>query len=344
MAVAAGQVKQPRAGTLGCRITNKLLFMTVIDSATKAGASPQYLTDYSPQDRPWDQHRAQAQQVEELYQRTIYDRLAGRIRDCTGYLGFAWETDSAGEARLKLRSAHFCRVRHCPVCQWRRSLMWTARLLKALPTIEQAHPTARWIFLTLTLRNCPVRELRDTLRHMNAAWNRLRLRPEFADNVLGWIRTTEVTRGRDNSAHPHFHVLLLVKPGYFAGKNYVKQARWAELWRECAHLCYVPVVDVRVVKTHRGAPGETPLRRAVAETLKYAVKPQDLLRSREWLLELTYQVHGLKFVSTGGLLRNVIRENEESDEDLMLLGEDGGAGDPELFFEWRRAIQRYVKL
>ena len=304
----------------------------------------EYLTDYSPQDRPWDLHRAQAQQVEGLYQRTVYDQYAERIRGCTGYLGFAWETDSSGEARLKLKLAHFCRVRHCPVCQWRRSLMWMARFLKALPTIEQAHPTARWIFLTLTVRNCPVRELRNTLRHMNAAWNRLRLRPEFANHVLGWVRTTEVTRGRGESAHPHFHCLLLMKPGYFAGKNYVRQARWAELWQDCARLSYTPVVDVRAVKNHRGTPGETPLKRAVAETLKYAVKPQDLLRSREWLLELTYQVHGLRFISTGGLLRNVIRENEESDEDLMLLDEGGDSGDPELFFEWKRQIKRYVKL
>ena len=304
----------------------------------------EYLTDYSPQDRPWDLHRAQAQQVEGLYQRTVYDQYAERIRGCTGYLGFAWETDPAGEARLKLRSAHFCRVRHCPVCQWRRSLMWMARFLKALPTIEQVHPTARWIFLTLTCRNCPVRELRNTLRHMNAAWNRLRLRPEFANHVLGWVRTTEVTRGRGESAHPHFHCLLLMRPGYFAGKNYIRQARWAELWKEAARLDYTPIVHVQAVKNHRGMPGETPLKRAVAETLKYAVKPQDLLKSRDWLLELTYQVHGLKFVSTGGLLRNVIRENEESDEDLMLLDEGGDSGDPEIFFEWKRQIKRYVKL
>jgi plasmid rolling circle replication initiator protein Rep len=317
--------------------------MTVIDSAT-AGAALQYLTDYSPQDRPWDVHRAQAQQVEGLYEKTVYDQYAERIRGCTGCLGFAWETDPAGEARLKLRSAHFCRVRHCPVCQWRRSLMWMARFLRALPIIEQDHPTARWIFLTLTCRNCQLRELRDTLQYMNESWHRLVKRCEFSSNVLGWVRTTEVTRGRDNRAHPHFHVLLLVKPGYFAGKNYVKQARWAELWRECARLDYTPVVDVRVVKNHRGTPGETPLKRAISETLKYAVKPQDLLRSREWLLELTYQVHGLRFISTGGLLRNVIRENEESDEDLMLLDEGGDSGDPELFFEWKRQIKRYVKL
>ena len=307
--------------------------------------TPRYLTDYSPHDRPWDIHRAQAQQVEGLYHDTVYDRLAGRIRGCTGYLGFGWEVDpDTGEARLKLKLARFCRVRHCPVCQWRRSLMWRARFLKAIPLIEARYPTSRWVLLTLTVRNCPVRELRDTLRHMNAAWNRLRLRPEFANHVLGWVRTTEVTRGRDNRAHPHFHCLLLMRPGYFAGKNYVRQARWAELWKEVARLDYMPIVDVRAVKNHRGTPGETPLKRAISETLKYAVKPQDLLRSREWLLELTYQVHGLKFVSTGGLLRNVIRENEESDEDLMLLEGEGQSGDPEIFFEWRRSIQRYVKL
>jgi len=50
-----------------------------------------YLTDYSPKDKPWDVHRAQAQQVEGLYQQTVYDGLAGRIRGCTGYLGFGWE-------------------------------------------------------------------------------------------------------------------------------------------------------------------------------------------------------------------------------------------------------------
>ncbi|MDI4746156.1 protein rep, partial [Salmonella enterica subsp. enterica serovar Kentucky] len=36
-------------------------------------------------------------------------------------------------------------------------------------------------------------------------------RKEFKP-VQGWIRTTEVTRGRDGSAHPHFHTLMMVPP------------------------------------------------------------------------------------------------------------------------------------
>jgi len=300
-----------------------------------------YLTDYSPKDAPWDIHRAQAQQVEGLYQGTVFDSLAGRIRGCSGYLGFAWEVDQeTGEMRLKLRAAEFCRVRHCPVCQWRRSLMWQARFLKALPAIEQAYPTARWLFLTLTVRNMPITELRASIQEMNKAWNRLRLRREFAGNVQGWIRTTEVTKGQDGLAHPHFHCLLMVRPSYF-GKCYVKHERWVELWQECARLDYRPSVDIRVVRPKLGST-DSPLRAAIAETLKYAVKPEDLL-DRDWLIELTRQVHKLRFIASGGALKDILRETEESDEDLMLLDEDGEASDPSIFFDWRREIKRYTK-
>lgn len=316
-------------------------FGTAAAPVQVGGDRPRYLTDYSPQDKPWDVHRGQTQTVEGVYQGTIYDGLADRLRVCSGFLGFAWAADDTGELRLKLRTARFCRVRHCPVCQWRRSLMWQARFLRALPSIEAAHPTARWLFLTLTVRNCAIVNLRQTLRSMNEAWHRLVKRPEFANNVQGWIRTTEVTRGHDDSAHPHFHCLLMVKPSYFNGRHYVTQSRWTDLWRECARLDYRPIVDIRAVKARRGAPGETPLRQALAETLKYAVKPSDM--EGDWLIELTKQVHRLRFLASGGVLRNMLREFEESGQDLLLADEDGEGGDPVLFFDWRREIRRYVE-
>jgi hypothetical protein len=218
--------------------------------------------------------------------------------------------------------------------------MWQARFLQVLPSIEAAYPKSHWLFLTLTLRNCEISNLRQTLQSMNEAWVRLIKRPEFAGNVQGWIRTTEVTRGQDDSAHPHFHSLLMVRPSYF-GKGYVTQSRWAELWQECARLDYRPVIDIRTVKARRGAPGEKPLRRALAETLKYAVKPSDM--HGEWLLELTKQVHRLRFLATGGVLRNMLRESDECERDLLLLDGDGEGGDPALFFDWRREIRRYVE-
>ena len=318
-------------------------------ASTEAVSQPverfDYLTDYSPRDRPWDIHRAQAQTVEGVYSGTVFDSLAGRIRDCTGYLGFVWSDPDpeTGELHLRLRSAHFCRVRHCPVCQWRRSLLWQARFLKALPSIEQNYPSARWLFLTLTVRNCKLTDLRRTIQDMNKAWNRFVQRKEF-DVVQGWIRTTEVTRGRDDSSHPHFHVLMMVKPSYF-GKSYITQSRWTELWQECARLDYKPIVNVKAVKPKLGLGSidQTPLRRAVSETLKYSVKPQDM--RDDWLIQLTQQVHHLRFIASGGVLKNVLREGEETESDLLLADDPSAtdASEPDVYFRWHRTIRRYVK-
>ena len=56
-------------------------------------------------------------------------------------------------------------------------------------------PTHRWVFLTLTVKNPPVTELRDTLKHMNDSWQRLIQTKRFKSGVAGFLRTTEVTRG-----------------------------------------------------------------------------------------------------------------------------------------------------
>jgi len=37
--------------------------------------------------------------------------------------------------------------------------MWQARFYQSLPKLVEEHPKARWMFLTLTVRNCPIDEL-----------------------------------------------------------------------------------------------------------------------------------------------------------------------------------------
>ena len=309
------------------------------------------LSEYSPKDAPWDVHRGQSDDVGGIYATAAeFERYAFRMADCGGVLRFGWSTaPETGETALRLREAHFCRVRHCPVCQWRRSLMWQARFHQSLPKIVQEHPKARWVFLTLTVRNCSIGELGEMLTAMNAGWQRLIKRKEFRP-VSGWVRTTEVTRGADGSAHPHFHALLMVPPSMLAGSNYVKQARWVELWTDCMRLDYVPVVDVRAVKATIPEGAKTSLdamgfalQRAVAETLKYSVKPGDMTDDPYWFLELTRQAHKRRFVATGGVLKNVLRVDEETDADLVMAdgsaeGEDDGS---RLAFNWRETERRY---
>ena len=97
----------------------------------------QNLTDYSPSDAPWDAHRSVSDDVGGIYLLAAeYERYGARMASCGGLLRFGWSTlKETGETRLRLREAHFCRIRHCPVCQWRRSLMWQARFYQSLPRI-----------------------------------------------------------------------------------------------------------------------------------------------------------------------------------------------------------------
>lgn len=312
------------------------------------------LAQYSPKDKHWNNHRANTDAISEIYARAEeFERYADRMGECSGWLGFKFVAEPAtGEAKLKLRKANFCRVRYCPVCQWRRSLMWQAKFMQALPRITEEFPKARWLFLTLTVRNCEISDLSDELQLMNKAWNKFIKRKDLKP-VKGWIRTTEVTKGEDRSAHPHFHVLMMVPPSWFT-HNYVKQSRFVELWRESLQANYDPSVDVRVVKPKKGkdktlAPATSAelLQGAVSETLKYSTKAGDMMGDAQWFLELTRQTKKKRFLATGGALKDILKVDQETNEDLIHAedGEDiGPDNESELIrFHWDKPRKEYHK-
>lgn len=305
-----------------------------------------YLTDYNANDKPWDNRKGESDDVSSIYATAAeFERYAVRICECSGCLHFGWSNNKeTGETKLRLRRASFCRVRNCPICQWRRSLMWQARFYQALPKIVEINPMARWVFLTLTVRNCAIEDLGTTLTAMNSAFKRLKDRKEF-NRVLGWVRTTEVTRGNDGSAHPHFHTLMMVPPSWFK-HDYVKHGRWVALWRDCLRVNYEPNVDIRAVKARIKDQSLTEvLQDAVSETLKYSVKPTDMTEDPEWFLELTRQTFKRRFVATGGVLKNVLRVDEESNQDLVLADsdEDGDDDGTRLAFDWKAKERRYKR-
>lgn len=67
-------------------------------------------------------------------------------------------------------------------------------------------------------------------------WQRFAQRKVFRSAVVSWFRGLEVTRNNDKrskwkgTCHPHFQVLICVKPHYFTGTGYLKQKDWQGLW------------------------------------------------------------------------------------------------------------------
>jgi len=291
------------------------------------------LSDLSSRDKPWDKHRGNADKVSRYYAGSEFKEYGDRIHFCSELLDFKLAPDQdEGLLKLKLAAARFCRVRHCPVCQWRRSLMWKAKAYKVLPKIIEKYPTYRWLFLTLTLRNCQITDLRETLTQMHESFKRITKLKAFP--AIGWIKATEVTRGKDGSAHPHFHCLLMVAPGYF-GKNYIRQDEWVGMWRRSLRIDYDPILDVQAIKK-----GTSPAS-LVPELLKYCTKESDLVADREWFLELTRQMHKMRAIATGGVLKQYLKELEQDPEDLVGQGDENEVDEGHLYFGWKRKEKNY---
>jgi len=305
--------------------------------------NPKYsagLSDLSPKDKPWDKQRGYADSVKDLYHGVGFERYSERIDSCSKLLQFALCDGDQGDKVLKLFKARFCRVRLCPVCQWRRSLMWVAKFCHVLPAFLEDFPKTRFLFLTLTVRNCELSELRSTVAHMNKAYQRLSQRKTFP--AFASVRSLEVTRGADGSAHPHFHCILAVRPSYFSGPAYISHQKWVDLWQKSLRIEYSPVVSIEAIKIDKDK-GIEGIIKPFREVLKYSVKSSDLVLDADWLKELTNQLHKTRAISIAGEFKKYLSEEEPED---LIKGEDSEINIDEvestLSFGWRETVKKYL--
>ena len=263
------------------------------------------------------------------YEEAGNPKKAKRVRECGTYLAFElYEHLLTAEQRRKLKSGNFCGVKWCPMCAWRKSRKYASEVRSILTQLEALRPV-RYVFLTLTMKNVPLTELKTALKTMHRAFNLLSKSPEFKASVLGYIRALEALGGSTQAgeAHPHYHCLLVVKPEYFSGKGYITQARWAEIWQRCLRADYVPVVDVRKVKPKSDK--WTARDSAIIETLKYMAKPQSVgsLCQKDFE-ELDRWTRGINQFARGGVLNDFKPEESEgfSLEEWKLIAEE--------FYQW----------
>jgi plasmid rolling circle replication initiator protein Rep len=298
------------------------------------------LGEYSSKDSDnWDKKRALTQTVEGIFydsEEYKLNKQAKRLRECSSLLLYSLKEDNS----IKLKRASFCKVRTCPVCSWRRSKMWQARMFEALPAFSDF----RWLLLTLTVKNCDVSDLKETIKAMQQAWAKMRKRKMFAGAVVGYVKALEVTRSESGQAHPHFHIMLLVKPSYFS-HGYITKQDWATEWQSVLNVDYEPVCDVRAITDKRGKG----IGGAVLEVLKYETKSSDLIKYPDFLQQLALQLKGTRAIELGGLVKEKLKaldDVKETDEMLITELDDDKAEVKEvaeLVFSWSR-FNKYYRL
>ena len=287
--------------------------------------------------------------------------IGRKIANCALYLKAQVILQPELKPEVNLSHAYLCNTRFCPFCEWRRTRALRARLYQGLTALYDEQPKLRGVFLTLTVKNVPIEQLSDQLQEMNRAWGRF-TRCSFFPTDL-WFRRTEVTIGstpmgqkqfsggaavRDGQiyAHPHFHVLLLVRPSYFS-RDYIKQSEWQKQWQMALRADYAPIVDVRTAKAKPGS-RSTPdgdAASAVVEAAKYAAKATQLLELGPAITQLHWQLRGKRMVAMSRPLSKFVKQGDITEEE-MLAGESKplppGAERLEVMARWFEDIEQYV--
>lgn len=235
-------------------------------------------------ERPWKKHKSNSLLLSESYARIGKENKSEKVSCCGSVLKFN-VCPEGHEKRLSW--SNFCRTRLCPMCSWRRSLL-IAHQLKLVAHEAVKRQPLRWLFLTLTIKNCSAADLQDTINQLMNSWKRLSERKVFKSSVVGWFRSFEIKRNiLEDTYHPHFHVCLAVLPSYFKKKEkYLKTQDWVKLWRDSLKVDYDPIVDIRTVKDKRNVEKEMKILEdkgidlagsAVAELAKYSTKAEDYI-------------------------------------------------------------------
>ncbi len=254
--------------------------------------------------------------------------------------------------------SHKCRDRQCIECQAIRSYVWQNKISEVNEKIKSSIKAEDYsfLFLTFTIKNPLVSDLRKTLKLMNKAIYVMFKQKAYKD-FLGGIRTTEITRGKGkkDECHPHFHMLLVVHKSYFEGKKITKNqygrflpdvedamsvdfGKYLSKYAGEFGLVYNPD-DYKQTRT--GAP-IVEVKQAVGEDrktvidlsnavenggqifgyiLKYTVKGNGkaddiIFRDDDWFLEYDKQIRGVRLITPVGIYREKLAELEHKDFDF----------------------------
>ncbi len=306
----------------------------------------------SGKDNNWKERKKSTLDLADSYKR-IGSNKYYRVLDCSTFLEFRLAVDNS----LKLSNANFCKVRLCPMCSWRRSLKIFGQVSRVMDHVEENY-NYKYIFLTLTVKNCYGEDLRDTLDLMTKAFNTMTRRKAFKQAVNGYFRSLEITYNKENDTyHPHFHMILAVDNSYFTqSRIYLSQNDWTELWKSCLKVDYTPIVDVRRIKENK----EKDFGKVVAETAKYTVKPEDFLirdekgnikenLTDEVVKTLDEALHRKRLTAFGFIFKEVHKElNLDDTEEGDLTNTDNedelrnDLTDIILRYQWNIGIKNYV--
>lgn len=148
------------------------------------------------QETKFAEHKLQTNDIIFKFYNVGFTKESEKIKQCGNFLEFALkENQITKETKNKLAGANFCKNRFCPMCNWRRVRNITGQLKDAFSVIQEKQKIAT-IFLTLTVKNPDVKDLKSTIAKMNKSFNEMTRTKSFKNSVLGYLKSNIVISKR----------------------------------------------------------------------------------------------------------------------------------------------------
>lgn len=209
-----------------------------------------------------------------------------------------------------------CKRRWCPACSFKIQC-------ERVEKYEKAAKLMKWpLFITLTMPNTASPEC---IRLIRSHWSKMRRRKLVVDRIKGGISSIEITnKGQD--WHPHLHVLadcewlaIHTPPPTRKDSQDVKRQKYDHARLELSAVWGSIIKNpVAIVSALRIPAGE-----ALKYALKYSVKGNDLIDSKNPIAELIRSISKSRMISTFGSMHGLIQEDPEDEKPVCLCGNCG---------------------
>lgn len=277
-----------------------------------------------------------------VYKSIGLNKRSERVAACGTYLEFGYYDDNS----VKLHTANFCKDVLCPVCAWRKSLKMYSDVYKCVTALKDNY---KFIFVTLTLKNCKGSDLSDTIDLLQHSYTKL-MRTKRMSFVQGAYKSLEITyRKETDKFHPHLHIIFAVAPNYFTSSDYLLSYELSSLWKSALGVSYTPVVYIEKIKPKKG---KDALACAVAEVAKYPCKASDYLcnddKTNEYVVQALSSALAhrrmFEFYGVFAKVRKALKLEEKENDLIHIDIENKSSGNllAYLRFYWDKKFSAYV--
>ena len=220
-----------------------------------------------------------------------HDDYAQRLERCCELLKFK----VCPNGYLFLKDAQFCRVRGCPICEWRRSRKIASQVGKATKEIAGLYPNHKYMSISLPVPPCKVSSLPVALSNLRSGYRRLsELKVWIPD---GWLTFLNISFLND-MVLLKLNCLCFVPSRYFA-QQYISKRKWSELWSQSLRID-----TLLKIETH--GLGKLPINYAAHYAKKLSCGLDLSLCSDEILVDVINGLHQQKMFTASGLFKDYL--------------------------------------